>query len=105
MILGHSLTVAIFDRIEKQLIIIHIADYDGAFKPDNLEINNEAYNNPGVMVCPLLLINDSGYSERAATLRVGHTRLQGHRSQSEEAHPASGKWCQIRGRMVSEHPP
>lgn len=29
---------------------IHLADYDGAFNPDTLEINNEAYNNPGVMV-------------------------------------------------------
>ena len=30
--------------------ILHIADYDNIFNPDNLEINNEAYNNPGVMV-------------------------------------------------------
>ena len=40
----------------------HIADYDNPFNPDNLEINNEAYNNPGVMVTLILIILYAGHS-------------------------------------------
>jgi len=52
--------------------ILHIADYDNIFNPDNLEINNEAYNNPGVMVSSIFDINILGYLKRSSSLRMGH---------------------------------
>jgi hypothetical protein len=54
------------------LFLFIILEYDHAFNPDILEINNEAYNNPGVMVRTFFDLFYSGYLERATSFRVGH---------------------------------